>query len=142
MNKHKLLLLPRGWNTRVFTERDFFELCDRDDVMVFCASLPVPGFYCVHRGQPLIFFDRDLTGPQRLLVMFHEIGHHWLHCPGIQFFLGHHGKCEFEANLIAACALIPRPLLIRFSLNEIAEEYGYPEELLRFRMEVFYRTGL
>jgi hypothetical protein len=40
---------------------------------------------------------------------------------------------EFEANVIASCALIPRPMLEHYWPSEIAEEYGYPAWLIKFR---------
>lgn len=143
MNKHKLLrLLPEDWNARVFTEADFFGLCEQDGVRVFTAELPAAGIYCVYRATPIIFLHRDLRGPQRLHVEFHELGHHWLHAPGVQFFLNTNNKVEFEANLVAACSLIPQTLLMNCSITEIAEEYGYSEELLSFRIQVFTQWGI
>lgn len=138
MNKAKLLrLVPEGWNTRVFTEHDFYSLCALDSVLVVTRALPLPGAYCIYRNSPVIFLHRDLAGADRLQVQFHELGHHWLHSPGLQFFLGWESKCEFEANLISACALIPEPLLRSRPPGEIAEEYGYDGELIKFRLRVW-----
>lgn len=45
-------------------------------------------------------------------------------------------KIEYEAQVIMACAHVPRPLLER-SFAELQEEYSYSRELLWFRKCVY-----
>lgn len=142
LNKQKLSLLPGGWNTRVLTQHDFESLCAQAGIHVCEVEMSIDGCYCVLDVGPTIFLSRRLFGTRRLRVAFHELGHHLLHYPGVQFFQNTHGKCEFEAELVAACALIPATLLESHSAAEIAEEYGYEVELIEFRRRVYRDWGI
>lgn len=44
-----------------------------------------------------------------------------------------------EANAFAACAMIPLPVLLRFGVTEIAENYDYPLSLVATRLQVYDR---
>ena len=142
MLREKLNRLPADWNIRVFTEQDFFDHCTAGGIRVIEADFQLEGAYCVYDQQPLIFLRRSLPYPRRLFVAFHELAHHWLHYPGMQLFHNTHCKVEQEAHLVAACALIPCPVLESRPLWEIGEEYGYSGEMLRFRAEVWERWKL
>lgn len=76
---------------------------------------------------------------ERLFIAFHELAHHWLHPPGIQMFHGFGRRVEFEADVVAACALIPKTVLTHYWPSEIAELHGYTYDLVNFRCEVFDR---
>lgn len=138
----KLRNLPADWNMRVFTESDFDNLSFAAGVRVFESEMKIEGAYCVYDGSPVIFINRALPWPRKLFVKFHELGHHWLHYPGVQFFLNTHSKVELEANIVAVCSLVPFPLLRDRDLWEIGQEYGYNWSLLKFRAEVFEKWGL
>ena len=132
-------LLPAEWNIRVFTDDDFHQFCDAEGVSAFECPMRIPGAYCVYDGSPVIFINRDQPADRKLFVKFHELAHHWLHYPGVQFFLNTHTKVETEANIVAACALIPVTILTVKSESEIISEYGYSRELFNLRSEI-YRT--
>lgn len=135
-------LLPAEWNIRVFTDDDFNQICEVSRVSVFECEMQLEGAYCVYAGSPVIFINHALPWPRKLYVKFHELGHHWLHYPGVQFFLNTNNKVELEANIVAVCALIPASLLIKVSTQELTDDYGYPPELIEFRIEVFKTWGI
>jgi Zn-dependent peptidase ImmA (M78 family) len=130
---------PPEWNVRVFTEDDFYWHCDRAGIIVREVSLEQPGLYICRDGPPQIFLDDELRGAERLFVGFHELAHHWLHPPWIQLFRGLEESVETEADVVAACALIPKTILTHYWPSEIAELYGYPPSLVEYRREVFDR---
>jgi len=130
-------LLPERWNLHVFSELDFDSICIKEGIQAFESSMLISGAYCVYDGSPVIFIRRDLPGPEKLFIKFHELAHHWLHFPGVQFFLNTHSKIELEANIVAACALVPRTELLSRSAAEICEEYGYRPELLALRADIY-----
>lgn len=135
--------MPAGWNCRQFTQNDFDRLCAIEGVRVFvCRMRDIDGCYCVYDQTPLIFLSDRLANPHKLHVEFHELGHHLLHFPETQFFLDLKPKREFEANIFAACALIPLPLLLARSAAEIHEESGHSAELIAFRMRLFKEWGI
>jgi Zn-dependent peptidase ImmA (M78 family) len=135
--------MPDGWNERVFDESDFYRLCHLDGVRVLeDAEMPLPGAYCVYDKIPVIFIARRLRGAERLRVQFHELGHHWLHYPHVQFFLNLNNRLEFEANIVAACALIPFPLLRSHDVWRLEEEYGYSKKLIAFRVMLFQQLSI
>lgn len=143
MNKSKLyFLLPAEWNIRVFTDDDFHQLCEDEHVQVYESDMGIPGAYCIYSGSPVIFINRALPQNRKLFVKFHELAHHWLHSPGVQFFLNTHSKVELEANIVAACALIPVTLWAAKTEYEIIDEYGYSPELIYIRSEIYRTWGI
>lgn len=121
------------------TQDDFDYYCDRDGIVVIEAQLEQPGVYIHSEGQPEIYIHDELRGIERLFAGFHELAHHWLHPPGIRMFSGWNKQLEDEANIVAACALIPKTVLTHYWPSEIAELYGYPHRLVDLRCEVFDR---
>lgn len=130
---------PPEWNIRVLTEDDFYEYCDKENILICEAQLEQPGVYFPYgRGRkPQIILHDELRGANRLFAGYHELAHHWLHPPGIQHFLGLKTMVEVEADIVAACALIPKTLLTHFWPNEIAELYGYPHWIVELRCRMF-----
>jgi Zn-dependent peptidase ImmA (M78 family) len=142
MNKQTLRsLMPPDWNKRVFSALDFDLQCEAEGIRVFDCAMPLPGASVVYDDTPVIMLNCNLRGPGRLHVAWHEYGHQKLHAPGIQFFLNNHSRIETEANIVAACALIPCSLLSSMPLWEIARDYGYSPELMRFRLKVWRIWG-
>ena len=143
MRRSLIKRLPPEWNIRVLTLDDFYSYCDQAGIYLHEDNqLEQPGIFMVYDGQPHIFIDQELRGEDRLFVSFHELGHYWLHPPGIQFFLGWHGRADKEADVVAACALIPLPTLRHFWPSEIVELYGYSSELVELRQAIFDRWGI
>lgn len=128
---------PPEWNVRVLTQDDFDYYCDRAGIAVGEVSLEQPGLYICRNGHPQIFISNELRGAGRLFVCFHELAHHWLHPPGVRMFFGLNQQIETEADIVAACALIPKTVLTHYWPSEIADLYGYPHELVTRRCEVF-----
>lgn len=60
----------------------------------------------------------------------------------MQFFHGLGQTTENEANAVATCALIPLPVLLRYPLTEIAENYDYPLSLVAERLAIHDRWGI
>lgn len=132
---------PPEWNVRVLTEDDFYQYCDEAGIVVRDTKLKPkqPGLYVHRDGKPHIFISNMLRGAHRLFVGFHELAHHWLHPPGIRMFFGLSRQLELEADIVAACALIPKTVLTHYWPSEIVDLYGYPHELVTRRCEVFDR---
>lgn len=131
---------PPEWNVRVLTRHDFDCYCDSAGILVREMPLDnVPGMYLICDGQPCIFLDEDLRGPDRLFTGFHEYAHYLLHPSRVSFFHGYDDVTEDEADVFAICALIPQTILNHYWPGEIAELYGYPPSLVEFRREVFDR---
>jgi len=128
---------PPEWNVRVLTQDDFDYYCDQAGIIVIEAPLEQPGLYIHSNGQPQIFINNLLRGTERLFVGFHELAHHWLHPPGVRMFFGWSKQLELEADIVAACALIPKTILTHYWPSEIIELYGYPYDLVTRRCEVF-----
>jgi Zn-dependent peptidase ImmA (M78 family) len=128
---------PPEWNVRVMTEADFWSHADAAGIVVSEMQLEQPGYSIYCDGSPHIFIQDQLRGVDRLYTLWHEIAHYWLHKARIQFFLGLNQDIEFEANLVAACALIPQTMLTHYWPNEIAQEYGYPDWLIKYRQVIF-----
>lgn len=136
-----------GWNQRPLTEDDFHRLCRRERIKVVELPLRTPGFYLAYKGKSWIAVDARLRGVRRLHVLFHELAHHFLHAPAtavaVNYFqVREPPKVRFEAEAFAHIALIPEPLLRRMLASEIEDEYGYPREMLEFRLKVLDRYGV
>lgn len=133
---------PPEWNVRAFTDSDFWMLCAADGIIVQEAPLERHGFQFKQRNQHVIFINSRLRGAERSFVLWHEYAHYLLHPPGIQFFHGYESQVENEADVFAACAMIPRSLLEHYWPSEIADLYGYPVDLVAYRQDLFERYKL
>lgn len=131
---------PVDWNSRLLTETDFDLTCDLAGIRVFETTMRPRGLYLVYEGTPIIFVNRRLRGWRRLHVRWHEFGHHLMHSPAIRTLLDFEPKAEFQANVFAACALIPFPTLANIGIDGVAGDY--PAELLAFRWAVWERLKL
>ena len=126
----------RGWNRRVLTFDDFEEVCAEEGIIILDTRQDeISGEYEILDGQPLIKLHRDLTGFRRTLVAFHEYGHHCWHVPG---HWNGRGLTEVEADFVGLAALIPCPLLFKYSPAEIADEYGYPLRTVIERVRLYH----
>jgi hypothetical protein len=107
------LPLP-GWNERRMTEADFRRACEREIIVVL--RLPIPGTrgaYTRMRGVPTIMIDSRLMGNERLAVMFHELGHYFMHDGAAPLKLDGEFDAagdwhEAEADAAATIALAPK----------------------------------
>lgn len=126
-----------GWNERVFTQDDFDDFCGLYGIVVEYRDAGFPGMYTVRRKTPIIVVSPYVLPRARSFVKFHELGHHWMHNVGCHFTYNSRRRIEREADLIAACALIPRPLLESATPGEIHDEYRYPMELCYLRQQFY-----
>lgn len=144
----KLMKGIPGLNTRTLTEEDFFRICRRHRIKVVEYPLESsPGFYMVCKGRSMIAVDSRLRGVRRMYVLWHELAHYFLHVPphttGARWFRLRPGtKEEFEAEVLAAIALIPEPLLRSMLAGEIEDMNEYPREMLEFRLKVLELYGV
>lgn len=140
VRKSLLKNCPPEWNVRVLTRDDFYSHCDAGGIQLHeDVQIEQPGLYMVYDGRPHIFIDERLRGAERLFVQFHELAHYWIHPSGIKFFLGWERSIEQEANIIAACALIPRTVLEHYWPAELVELYGYSNKLIETRRAILER---
>lgn len=142
----KISRLGIGWNERPLTECDFYNICKRFKISVAEMPLTVSGFYYRVTGKDFIAVDSRLSGPRKLLVLFHELGHFLLHTPDTGATANFHGigrrsRKEIEADAFALCAIIPKSLLETRSIDEIVDE-GIDPDALRERVEIYGRCGI
>ncbi|MBK6750525.1 MAG: ImmA/IrrE family metallo-endopeptidase [Pyrinomonadaceae bacterium] len=142
----KISPLCPGWNKRPLTEDDFYQLCKRFRIGVTEMPLTVGGFYHRVSGRDFIAVDSRLSGAERVLVLFHELGHFLLHTPDSGATASFHGvqrssRKEIEADAFALCAVIPKTLLESRSTDELIAE-GIDRDTLRERVEIYRRYRL
>jgi Zn-dependent peptidase ImmA (M78 family) len=126
------------WNQFVCSEETARELCFEEKVRVVEAQIRARGEYLIYRQVPFIIIKNNLPSKWRAWVLWHELAHHWLHHPGnYKFHKTVIRKFDFEANFVAAIALIPTMLLELMTLEEIAAEFNYPTELLEVRRKIY-----
>lgn len=134
--------LPVDWNRRQLTDLDFDLLCEAEGVHVLESRMRPRGLYLVYDALPIIVVNSRLRGWRRQFVQWHELGHHFLHAPGSRYLLNFETKSEAQADVFAACALIPLPVLHQVSLWELAADFGYDVELCRLRERIWRLWGL
>jgi Zn-dependent peptidase ImmA (M78 family) len=138
-----------GWNKRAFTEEDVLRICRRERIeLVDYPTSGSLGFYMTCRGRHFITVDSRLRGVRRLYVLLHELAHHFLHAPpgayAAHFFrLRPDSKQEYEAEVFAAVALLPEPLLRRIiAEGGDFEGEGFTRDVVEFRLKVLDRYGV
>jgi Zn-dependent peptidase ImmA (M78 family) len=125
-------------NRRVYTERDLLKLCREQGVNVCEATTGYLGLYLVHQGRPFIILQPGLRGGLRLWVLCHEFVHCLLHAPNASTFTASmRRKADYEANIIAALALVPFQLVKTALSGEIQAEFDYPPELMSIRKDIY-----
>ena len=134
--------LKCDWNKKPLTEEDFYRLCKRYKVTAEEMPLRVGGFYYCMLGRHYIAINSRLRHPKKLFVMFHEFAHYLIHAPDSGATANFHGvgkptRKEFEADAFASCALIPRSMVEKLSVQELIEIEGLPDELVGKRIELF-----
>jgi Zn-dependent peptidase ImmA (M78 family) len=144
--EEKIKMLGFGWNEKPLGEDDVYSLCSRFGVRIDESPMTVGGFYYRLLGQDFLAIDSRLSGPQKLLVLFHELGHFLLHVPDdgpVADFhhVGRRTRKEREADAFALCAILPRALIADRSPSELIED-GYPADLVAQRLKLFRKTGL
>jgi len=143
----KISRLRIGWNETALTEVDFFCLCSRFKIGVQEMPLSVGGFYYRVMGRDFIAIDSKLAGPEKLAVMFHELGHFLLHAPETGATANFHGvgrrtRKECEADVFALCALIPKSWIGNRNPHDLIDEDGFSPEMIASRQLILTRYGI
>ena len=137
MNPFAFDVLPSDWNHRVLGIDDFYSFCKQEGVEVYELDMSIDGLYTIFADVPVILLKLTLSEPDLTFVAFHELAHYWLHEPGQQFKWAFESKMDFEANLVASCALIPCSLLESHASADIQRQFGYSTEVIQFREQVY-----
>ncbi len=142
----KIINLNFGWNERPLNEHDFYRLCKRFQISVTEMPLATGGFYYRVMGRDFIAVDSKLSGPAKLAVLFHELGHFLLHTPETgataNFHrVGRRTRKEIEADVFALCALIPKTLIETRSIAELIND-GFPAEQIAARRDIYRQHGI
>ena len=132
-----------GFNKRQLNFADFEKVCAGEKIITLRTNENAlgQGAFFYHRKRPCIWLHSNLQDYMLMWVAFHELTHFLLHPPDIQFFSeGTRLKIEHQANIIAACCVIPRPLLKQILLGIF--ENDFPRDLWQLRCEAVTRYGL
>ncbi len=134
-----------GWNERPLDEADLHRLCRRFGIGVTEMSLEVSGFYYRVKGRDFIAVDCRLPAVDKLVVLFHELGHYLFHVPESGATANFHGvgrrtRKEVEADIFALCAIVPR-FLIEGRSEELIDD-GIPPAVLAARIEIYRKHGI
>jgi Zn-dependent peptidase ImmA (M78 family) len=139
---HKIkAILPR-WNETPFGEDEFYEIVARENISVCEIDLPLKGAYLRVNGKPIICLNATLRGIERLVIMYHELAHHFLHAPRPQSLLfssNLSSKEEHEAQIFALIAVIPLRELKALMTSPDYEDFQYAHHIIKERYEIFER---
>lgn len=123
------------FNEQALTEKDFWLLCEKENIRVVEANLIVDGFYYSDGRRSHIYLNSALRGVFWLENAFHEIAHHFLHTPP---------RCqrqETEARAIALIAILPRSQLEKAALE--SDDFSeYAERILHERVQILQQYGI
>jgi Zn-dependent peptidase ImmA (M78 family) len=143
----KISGLEIGWNERPLSETDFYSLCKRFGITVDEMPLSVSGFYYCVMGRHFIAVNSGLAPARKLFVMFHEFAHYLMHAPNLHEMASYHGvgrqtRKEYEADVFAIIALLPRRLIDSKTSAELVDHEGFDPEIVRERLRILERYGL
>ena len=142
----KISELDFGWNQRTLTEKDLHRLCRRFRIKVTEMPLRTDGFYYRVKGRDYIAVNSRLSGPIKLLVLFHELGHFLFHTPKSGATANFHGvggndRTEREADAFALCAILPFNDVVGRTVEELIDSTELPPEKIAERIELLKRYG-
>lgn len=133
--------------------RDIFTTAENSGACVWRRHLgKLKGFYICENGRRYIILNEELDERTAAVVCAHELGHDMLHrelsSAGIRentLFLDSN-KTEREANLFAACMLIPDKAILSEleycnNIEMLAYELGVPVELVEYKLELLNYGG-
>ena len=123
------------FNEKALTEKDFWLICEKENIRVVETRLFVDGFYFCEGASRFIVLNSALRGIFWLENAFHEIAHHFLHTPPRS------QRQETEARVIALIAILPRGQLEK-AVTEADEFSEYAERILHERLEVLSKHGI
>jgi len=123
------------FNEKALTEKDFWLICEKENIRVIETRLFVDGFYFCEGASRFIVLNSALRGIFWLENAFHEIAHHFLHTPPRS------QRQETDARAIALIAILPRGQLEKL-VSEADEFSEYAERILHERLEVLSKHGI
>lgn len=138
-----------SWNEFALTLEDFDWLSQKTLVPIIeDPDCDGKGEYIIlDDGQPVITIKPNLKNKDKIWVIAHEFGHHFLHYPvPHKFSKGLKKRMDREANFFAAVALVPTFLIkerltifdtIDQTLGSLNEELNYPKELIQIRKDIY-----
>jgi hypothetical protein len=153
---HSLTILTnriKGFNRRVFVERDFWRLIARERIIFITWKFPPggKGFYGVNkkgrRTYRFIVIDEDLfDSGDWLPTAFHELIHHFLHVPSgrAEVYwskLGEQGRHDRQADMFALLLRLPLPAFLELSATPFDQIAGFTREELISRKRIYETYG-
>ncbi len=134
------------WNATPVDLAAAESLCETLGIIVEEMPLEVDGMYFQALGRSVIAVNSRLPAMMRLKILLHEIGHLLLHAPasgvGAAFHdVGMRTRQEFEADLFAVCAILPRTVLLDATRDSLLED-GFPADLIDERENIARTYGI
>jgi hypothetical protein len=127
-----------GWNRRPLTLDDFETFCEAERITIIEHPCDEWGYFFEPApGLRAIALDTRLDTFNRTHVAWHEAGHAIWHAPGHYLDIA---LIDAEADIVAHCALLPRPLLFTRTYDEL--RHDYPDWLIVQRVALFRRSKL
>lgn len=127
-----------GFNLRPLTEKDFYEICELENITVLEEDV-FTSFYMSVNGRNFIVLKKRLKGLRKIFSMFHELAHHFLHggkeATNAFYFGMLESKQEIEADAIATIALVPRFMLASYDFLE-EHPNRYARQIFRNRQKL------
>ena len=123
-----------------------YEIAEICDVDVVCRKLgTLKGMYTVSKNIPCIFLNEELDEHMEKVVLFHELGHHFMHrYNAVSTFKEHtlydmSSKMEIEANIFAANFMISdedveQNSCYQYTSEQLARELFVPHEILLIKL--------
>jgi Zn-dependent peptidase ImmA (M78 family) len=136
--KLALSIFP-DWNSRIITSFHAKHYCSSKRICVVDCGDEIEqyGLYTVYKKKEFIVLNRNLDPLMKAWVWLHEIFHQKAHFPETSYFSkSMESKNDLEANIFAAVAMMPKPLLAGRSIDEICFYYDIPRPLAEIRMMV------
>lgn len=138
---------------RKFRTVDPFEIAEMCKIMVLYKKFKdMKGMYTVQERCPFIFLDTDLDEYMEKVVLFHELGHHFLHRYSMVSAFREHSlydmtsKYEIEANIFAANFIISdedveNNIDYGFTSMQLASTLCVPHDLLLIKLNDMNKRG-
>lgn len=134
----RLAWLGLKLNEHPLSDEHFDIIIEKEKIILIRENLKWDGLYLVYNEHPVIYLKATLEGTKKTFVAWHEMAHHWLHEPSLQLFhpnLTTIDKTEYQASVVAACALIPLIYVESFSENELLELFH--RQVVDFRLQLY-----
>jgi Zn-dependent peptidase ImmA (M78 family) len=133
-----------GFGSKSLALPDLFAVCEADGIEVFRTPFDrLHGCAFFQDDAPFIFINSTLPAAEQVIAGWHEYDHltrHMLktHCPYNCVFTSsgsmvNLSRIEREAQIVGCLALMPHPLVVGLSLEDIMREFGVSRNTAEFR---------